>query len=1026
MRPLPLAHGERNILSRSLICSCPMAVSVSTPPARPFEADEHQREAIEHVQGPMLVVAGAGTGKTTVLTRRIARLIREGYARPDEILAVTYTKNSAQQMRERVEAELRGTNLNGLHIGTFHEYCNTLLQRCGKDFGLLDDKDLWIYLRRRIRELHLNHFVRAADVGKFLTDLLDFMRRCQDELAGPQKYAEYVERLERGELPVPRIGKSGGGKSKDADALTDDEILARCREIAGVFATVEKMLDEENLGTFGHMITRAWELLQQDPELLAGERAKTRFILVDEFQDANYAQVKILHLLAGAERNVFAVGDPDQAIYQFRGASSAAFALLRIYFPGSKLVALEKNRRSTTAILRSAFALIAKNPDVFPGVQEPATSYRRSRLVSARDEDAMREARLPQNVPVEAVISVGKEVECTDVVTSIRERRRALRCKWSQFAVLYRSHGHRDQVAAELAEQGIPFSIENMDVMDTPEARDLFGCLGAVVSARDGASLFRVAALPQFAIDPEKMRAALKALPRKAPQSASISDVLAKIEGGAVVLSALEQAREEIVRTGAKSRRAAEIVMRHFELPGSRPLAAVMDFIAGWEEKAITKNKELAELLDYMEYFREAGGAIAMVSRDEDAVSLMTAHTAKGLEWDHVFILRANSGSFPCSYKQPLVEFPAALRDHESLFEEEGKALHDGEERRLFYVAMTRARDSLTIHARQGKGKKDPTPPGYLRELLDDAGIRPWFRKREARAFEADLFGHAAAAPASLSRTSEWLELTPASDLSQRLSATAVEIYETCPLRFKLEREWRIPRDVPAALQYGAAIHGVLRTYYEAVRLRRPIEDETLVELLRADLAQAPIEDRYQFELYEKQGIAQLRDFLAAARRGETPNVLHTEEWFEMAIGGATVAGRIDRMDQASGGVVITDYKTGKPKSQEDADKSLQLSIYALAAREKWGYDVDSLVLYNLQENAPVITRRADFQLEIAKAKVIQVAERIAAGDFGAQAGFHCNFCPYRNLCPATEKRLYSGPGEPVDGRGAKRSRKPC
>ncbi len=153
-----------------------MAVSVSTPPSRTFVADERQREAIEHVHGPMLVVAGAGTGKTTVLVKRIARLVREGHARPGEILAVTYTKNSAQEMRGRVEAELRGTDLTDLHIGTFHEYCNGILSDCGKQFGLLDDKDLWIYLRRRIRELHLNHFVRAADVGKFLHDLLDFIQ----------------------------------------------------------------------------------------------------------------------------------------------------------------------------------------------------------------------------------------------------------------------------------------------------------------------------------------------------------------------------------------------------------------------------------------------------------------------------------------------------------------------------------------------------------------------------------------------------------------------------------------------------------------------------------------------------------------------------------------------------------------------------------------------------------------------------------------------------------------------------------
>ena len=228
----------------SLLCSGKVAVSKSILAPRAFEADQNQRQAIEHTHGPMLVVAGAGTGKTTVLTRRIARLIREGIARPEEILAVTYTNNAAREMRERVQEDLRGADLSGLRLVTFHKYCDDLLHKCGRQFGVLDDKDLWIFLRRRIRELNLDHFLHAASVSKFLDDLLDFMRRCQDELVGPEKYAEYVSRVERGELPIPRVSKS-----KDAPALLDAEVIGRCREISHVFATVEGMLQQENLRT---------------------------------------------------------------------------------------------------------------------------------------------------------------------------------------------------------------------------------------------------------------------------------------------------------------------------------------------------------------------------------------------------------------------------------------------------------------------------------------------------------------------------------------------------------------------------------------------------------------------------------------------------------------------------------------------------------------------------------------------------------------------------------------------------------
>ncbi len=252
--------------------------------------------------------------------------------------------------------------------------------------------------------------------------------------------------------------------------------------------------------------------------MLAKERQSARYILVDEFQDANFAQVKILSALAGDERNVFAVGDPDQAIYRFRGASSAAFGLFHRHFPGARLVVLEKNQRSTTAILQCAFALIDKNPPVFSGFNEFTAStlgYKRNPLKSARDERAVAEGKTsPPNVAVEVVALSGRDYECADIVRTIEEKRRQLRCRWSDFAVLYRSHFHRDDIARELGEKGIPFTIENMDVLDTPEVRDLLACLGAVDSTADAASLMRVAALPQFKIDPEKFRSAMRAVPR--------------------------------------------------------------------------------------------------------------------------------------------------------------------------------------------------------------------------------------------------------------------------------------------------------------------------------------------------------------------------------------------------------------------------------------------------------------------------------------------------------------------------------
>jgi ATP-dependent DNA helicase UvrD/PcrA len=996
-----------------------MAVPKSQTHLPTFVPDDRQREAIEHVHGPMLVVAGAGTGKTSVLIHRVARLVQQDHAKPDEILALTYTVAAAGEMRNRVSALLG----KKIHSATFHDYCLDLLKRSRKDFGVLDEKDLWIYLRKRIHELRLEHYIRAANVGQFLDDLLRFLSRCHDELVTPEKYADYVARLERGELPVPRVLKS-------KDQLSDAEVIGRCHEIARVFATTERWLLEENLGTFSHMITRAHDLLMGDEKVLATERSRACFILVDEFQDANFAQIKILAALAGGEANVFGVGDPDQAIYRFRGASSAAFQLFRRHFPQTKLVALGKNRRSITPILQCAFAVVDKNPPVFGPNERGPLSYRRAPLESAREEDAKRQGITCPTFPVEAISFAGKNAEAPDVVRIIEETKRSRRCKWRDFGILYRSHIHRDEVAQELAERQIPFSIENMDVSDTPQVRDLFACVAVVVDLGSDASLFRVAALPQFDVDPEQLRAALRAIANHSKEGVIVplASVLDTVAGGHEVLESVRRTRDEVTRMNAKTRAALESIGKQFRLDlDSAVLQTALKFAEEWEKKKTTKTRELGEWIEYLEYFREACGVIPMASNaNQDAVKLMTAHGAKGLEFSHVFILRATSPSFPSGYRESLVELPRELRDPDSAAAGDDKTLHDQEERRLFYVAMTRARDSLHIYGKQGIGR-DKTPAGLMRELITNRSLQPWLRSRQALASQPELIEIAAAADSSYpegSRVPAWLALPPVEGLGARLSATAVETYETCPLQFKFEREWKLSRRIHAAMQYGAAMHRVLRTYYDSVRLNRTRSDEELLQLFRDDLAASGIQDDYQRELYLKQGLEQLKEFFAQTRSASMPEVLHTEEWFEVQIAGTKVAGRIDRIDRsADGSVAIVDYKTGKARSQEDADESLQLSIYAIAAHEKWGYRVRELAFHNLEGNVPVVSKRTEFQLEEARERVRDVARQIADRNFEPKIGFHCTFCAFRGLCPAREKQapsLASGIAKADLARGAK------
>ncbi len=804
-------------------------------------------------------------------------------------------------------------------------------------------------------------------------------------------------------------------KSKHQGDLEKTEVIERCQEIARVFDSVEKMLVEKNLGTFGHMITRAHQMLKDDPALLEEERRRTRFLLVDEFQDANFAQVEILSLLAGTEANVFAVGDPDQAIYQFRGASSEAFTLFVTKFPATRVVVLGKNRRSLSPILRCAFGIVNENPPVF-GQTLPRTgssiSYQRAPLESLRDEEAKQRGDAVPAPLVEIVTWGDKEVEAADLAYRIQKKHKdkdkEQRCRWSDFAVLYRQHNHRDELVRELTELGIPFSIEGLNVLDTPEVRDALACLTCAVSPNDAASLFRVAALPQFGINPAELRAGMKAVRR---QELDLHSVLSRLAGGPAVLGSVEALHLQVKKDGVRAGDAANAVVRHFGLPRSGLVVAFLEFVEAWQGKLIAETGSPSEFLEYLDYFVQANGKIELPRSTGDAVQLLTAHSAKGLEYRHVAIVRGSSTSFPCAYKEPLIAFPQELRRSSAFSGRHGaddKTLHEEEERRLLYVAMTRAKDTLAIYANQGQSKKDPKPTKFLREFMASLPYRKFWSTHSAAAVQDVLFAQSEEEQRialEQSKVAAWLMMPPSAGMASGLSASSIEMYEKCALRFKLEREWNLPRDVPAALHYGAAMHRVLHTFYDAQRFEREIGDEDLLEQFRADLAAAGIADRYQYDLYLRQGMEQLRQFFEAARSASPPEVLETECRFELQVGSAKLTGRLDRMDRTGADTVaIVDYKTGKPQSQEDADESLQLSLYALAARDMWKKRADRLVLHNLETNTLVITTRTDAELEEAKLRVQKVADGIAQGKFAPKVGYQCRYCPYRNLCPATEK----------------------
>ena len=955
---------------------------------------ERQLEAIEHVAGPMLVVAGAGTGKTAVLVERVARLLEARHARPEEVVAVTYTVEAAAELRQRVKERVGPVSAEALRADTIHGFANRLIEKAGRGFGVLDEKDLSVYLRRRLRELPLERFRKAAQPAKFLEDLLDFFRRCQDELVAPAAYEAYVERVARGELPLPRVSRS-----KDAAALSREEVLARCRETARVYRTAEEMLRQDNLGTFGHQITGAVHLLREDASVLERERQRTRFLLVDEFQDSNLAQIELVTLLAGEPRNLFAVGDPDQAIFRFRGATSAAFDEFLRRFPKARTVRLEINHRSTSKILQCAHALIQKNPPVTRPGSGLGQEFERQALWSAREEEAARAGRPLTAAAVEMVLAENPAAEAQEVARTIRERHDLLECPWSDFAILYRQHNHRRLLVEELERKEVPNAVGGLDVLETGPVRDLLACLRVVESAADSVSLLRLAAQPQFAVDGNHLRNLLA----KEKDPTGFRKALARFAGGKRLLKAREEAARAAAAPFLTLSSLIPPLAETFGLSlDPLPVTAFRKFVEAWEAKPLPGEKTLRGFLEYLEYFVEAGGTVpAGGEAAKDAVRLMTIHTAKGLEFHQVFVVRSEWRG-QAGYHENLFELPRELRS--SATDEDPKEVHGQEELRLFYVAMTRARDALTLSTGCLGGKKDPIPPRFPRQLAAEKPVQSCWQGRNAPPYSADL-----EAVAADSAVGVWMRMTPRWAPGElKLSATGIETYERCPLQFKIKRDWNLPEEPSAAMQYGGVMHTVLKSYYDAARAGQPLTPQQVAEAFREEFAKAAIEDQYQRTLYERQGLQQLEAFLTARDGEPQPEVVDTERTFQVEIGGAQVRGRVDRLDRAGEGVAIVDYKTGRPKDQEDADESLQLSIYALAVQRQWKLEPRRLVFYNLETNQAVETARSQKELDEAEKLVRIAAENIADGKFEAKPGWHCRWCSYRSLCPATEERLFT------------------
>jgi len=973
-----------------------------------LQPNEAQSRAIRHGEGPLLVIAGAGTGKTRVITERIRYLLESDvFLLGENILGLTFTKKAAGEMKARVLKAV-GERGQDVVLATFHSFCETLLKEVDPNLLALEDVDHWILLRRNLARLKLEKYRRLAEPGQFLSDFVRFFSRCQDELVSSKDYQAFADRL------VEELEQEKSGLDEDT-CKERAEHVALQQEIARAYRASEELLREKRAIAVNGLICEAVALLRNDPQRRRKLQERFKHILVDEFQDTNIAQLELLHLLTSDWRNIVVVGDNDQAIYRFRGASFGSFKLFLQGFANWKegqdstpfRVALTENYRSTPNILRVATQAI--------GMNETSPEFPKKILQPNR----------PEGERIRVVELDSPESEASWVADELARLHKAGR-RWKDFGILYRQHAHRNQMVEELSARKIPFLITKLSILEHPLVRDVLAYLRLIAFPYDDIACVRVLSAPAW----HNTAADLVRLAERAAKTrgTALYDVLQAPQGQLPFAPALGASKELLaflgeLRKSLRRRTAREILgdlVEWLEIPqragaeDRKYVNRLAQFLREWEPKSETRG--LPEFLEYLEYFEQAEGVLSLDDdAPADAVQLMTVHGAKGLEFPNVFLLRVNSNAFPARKRLPLFEFPLRLMKEELPQAD----FHIQEERRLFYVALTRAQDRLTLTTVTEKKNKVPV---FIEDILMDPAVRrrdilqmaPKIRKGNEdkkprqQFLEQELFPASTGPPKIFSRIAEWaVAFHPPTSEPLKLSSSAVENYRKCPQQYAFRYLWSLKEGPRAALSFGSVMHTTIKRFVEQLKKGVKLPFEEVQRIFETEWSSAGYEDEYQEAEYKKDGLEQLRAFHASSL-ADPPNVLEQEKGFELPLDNNVILiGRMDQVNRLSRtDVEIVDYKTGKPRVDRDARKGLQLSIYALGAKEIFEWNPARLVFHYLQDNSTLVTARNAKQLEEAESIVQETAADIRAQEFPPRPGFSCRSCAYKPICPAHEEVL--------------------
>jgi len=1038
----------------------------------------NQRAVVTHPGGPLLVVAGAGTGKTRVLTRRFAWLVEQGTP-ADCILALTFSTPAAAEMRERLET-LLDAPYEELNVSTFHSFCLKLLrdealEACVDPFlSPVTPADRLALLLDRIGDLSLRHHEIRGNPAPLLASFVSRIDRLKDELISADELRAWAEQL---------------------PASTDAERAHTCREreFAGLYADHDRLLSERGALDFGDLIVRAFKLLHEHPHVRERTARRFQHVLVDEYQDTNFAQGMLLRLLVEDHANVTVVGDDDQAIYRFRGASQKNLLEFERELPDVTTVKLERNLRSGRRILDAASAVVAP---IEARVEKKLTgaSGGRVRFWGCSSERAQAQA-----VAAEAERLIAGGVAPEEIAVLVRSVK-------SEGAV----------VAAALEERAIPFrTLGAAAYFQRAEVRDVLAWLRALADPGDSGAVVRALSRPPIELRSVDV-ARLTQLARRRKLDMP-SAVAAALEGPQLSEEGRDRARAFLrlyrsASTAFEDRRPDAFVMRLIERIGLRRQQVFATHADTVERlRNIAKLPELAtaymrrepqatarEFARYLAAVAESGlrEDEAVEQPSASAVPVMTMHAAKGLEFDHVFVLGLSAGAMPGPFRAPNGNVPDELLK-ERLELGSPRAEHEAEMRRLLHVAMTRARKGLVLAwAQAGAPGTTPRPSPFYEEARAALGL-------EEEAFEEELFGPAEGLHSTFrimrdelldtvarvggrlgemrldtyldvdQAMARYLELIKVAALIERaregqsletalpevneilaqcatpeqreifdasgldswlrdtgrdpaelpgstngsdasldpfiprrgrglmLSASDIDTYRLCPLKYKFARVFRIPQEPTINQRFGIVMHQVLERFHtegggSLERLRELFE----ISWRRSGFGES--DDELQFR---ERAVEALERYWRQNDASEAEPV-----WFERSfafkIGPHLLRGRVDRVDRhPDGSFELIDYKTGKAKTADELREDVQLSVYQMGARESWRLETSAQSYFYVLSGEKVPVEHSAEELERVRTTVSEIASGILKQRFEPTPSPEiCSFCDYRIICPAAEK----------------------